>query len=307
VVTSGGVRERRRFRTVAIAGLLTLSVLGTAGCSVFIKYLTPPDGTPATPSPHANSAKLDPKAGDCWSVSFGQLQEDATWESEARVDCTKKHQSYTYAVTKLDNSFTGSWQVSSTDHALRDDVAAAAVAACDATDNEFVGNLDWKQQLIGHYFFVAPLAKWNAGDRDVRCDVAILAVGSLVARPTLVNLPPDFADVANAVRSAPEKFDYCINEPGPDGDTGPLLTKGATIADCTKSPQWVLSDRGTLPGDASAPFPSDPELTQLLKDICKISTLPKDESWYAYFPQADGWANGERSVFCWVSPVATAA
>jgi Septum formation len=302
-------RPGRRVGSIAVALLLTFGVLGTTGCSAFIRFLRPTGAPTAAPThpPHADSSKVDPETGDCWAVSFHQLQNDATWESEALVPCSEPHQSYTFAVVKLGTDITGSWQVSKTNDDLRDDVAEAAGTACFDAMSDVFKNLGWKMALLGNYFFVPPLEKWNAGDRDVRCDIAILAYGSKVASPELMDLPVDFADVEDVALNHPEMLDFCVDAPGSGARSGPLDTRGSTFANCTENPEWVLTDHTILPDDENAPFPTDAQWKKLVKEACKTASLPDDELWWSYFPQEDQWAAGDREIQCWFSPVSASA
>jgi hypothetical protein len=238
-----------------------------------------------------------PTAGQCWRVTYSAAVQSEAWAGSAAVPCASKHESYTYAVTKLARTFTGSWVNSN--GTPRTDVNAAAFAACQARQKAVLPGLTPKEALLYPTYYVPSVAQWNGGARWVRCDVTEIKVGSEVAKPALTPLPAQFADLVGTLSKTPEKFALCENDVfnnGPDGDQ-------TTYADCTGPADWTFQVRLTLPDGASTPYPGSAALTALGAQKCAAAVPAKaGHDIVAKTPSETEWVkNGSRSIDCWLN------
>jgi hypothetical protein len=234
---------------------------------------------------------VEPTVGECWNLTYDHLESWADWKGGQPVNCSSPHQAYTYAVTALTGTQPKSWQTTGANPHMRPDVQDAAGKACDAAKTENLPGVTGRQVLIVPAFYVASAAAWRAGARWVRCDISIIAVGSLVESPALAVLP-EFGTILN---QAAEKYEYCVDAPGSNAKTGPFGTHTETFADCTAQPDWSISDSAVIPGDAATPYPGTKKLGAFSRAHCGAGEVR-----WAIYPTAQEWATGSRGFECWV-------
>jgi Septum formation len=303
----------RTFRTLAFAGILLTCTAVLSGCVGWLTNFVVPNPSPthesssAEPEGSGLGADVVPQVGDCWVASFADMWNWAAWYGDAPVDCSKEHQAYTYAVVTLEGEFPNSWQIPGEDDAVRPEILRAEGTQCGVEADKFLGELDWNEGRVNYYVFVPSLERWKAGDRTVRCDVAYFAYGSEWAASEIGNLPSDIGVFVEAVKSDPDQFRECLNVPGGATDSGPLTTDGAVWADCRNSPDWALTDHGTIDAGEEAPYPGKDSLQTQVEQICNVHSLPSGQGYASYFPNADSWATGDRSVYCWTTSATTSS
>jgi Septum formation len=268
-------------RLLAVAGGVLAVALMASGCT----------------SAHGATAPAGmPKVGDCWRVTYGTAVQSETWVGSAAVPCTDRHESYTYAVTKLRESFTGSWLDSNGNS--RADVNTAAFDACLARQKALLPAITPKEALFYPTYYVPPVAQWNKGARWVRCDMTEIRVGSEVSKPSLTPLPPKFSDLMARLKAAPKKFALCENDVfnnGPDGAS-------TTYADCTHPADWTFVVRLTLPGGATAAYPGTATVATMGAKRCAAVVTATGHDIVAKTPDRTAWEhNGDRAVDCWLN------
>ena len=269
---------------VAAGGLLVIALL-TSGCST-IENLTG----------HLNGLTVTPKVGDCWRVTYAHAAQSEDWEGTGAVSCAANHESYTYAVTKLTQKFTGSWLDSQGNP--RSDVDNAAFHACLAREKALLPGITPKEALFYPTYYVPSIAQWNNGARWVRCDMTQIKVGTEVAKPSLAPLPAKFSDLVHQLTANPQKFALCENDVfnnGPDGDA-------TTYADCTKPADWTFVIELTIPGNTTAPYPGKALVDKLGAAECLTHVTAGGHDVFGETPSKTDWVtNGDRTVDCWLN------
>lgn len=267
-------------RVLGALAVAIAAALATTGCSA---------------GEHRAGLTQTPKTGNCWTVSYADSQKYEDWEGTAAVPCSQPHQSYTFAVPQIGKKFTGSWLTSS--GMVRTDVDDAAYAAC---VHEAAIDLPGLQTLgllrLGYY--VPSTARWNNGARWVRCDITRIKIGSLVASPTLENLPARFSTLTDALNTTPKKFDRCEDDVlnnGPDGAQ-------TTYADCTGPSDWSFALALTLAGGKDAPYPGAAALKALGTKDCASEVPSNGHNLYPEVPTSASWTRfGDRELDCWIN------
>ncbi len=264
----------------AIAGLLALACVLT-GCSA---------------TQHLTALTQAPKVGDCWTVDFSQSQRYEDWEGTPAVSCTDAHQSYTYAVGTLTQTFTGTWLDSKGN--IRTDVDQAAYNVCKTKQQKVLPALTPADALLYPAYYLPSISLWNAGARWVRCDLAEIKVGSTIAAPALTNLPTRFSDLVSTLKSDRKKFALCENDPasnGPDGDQ-------TTYADCAGPSDWTFAVQLALPGDTNVPYPGAAQLKKTGTADCLARVQSPGHDVFAETPDKTSWEKyADRNVDCWVN------
>jgi hypothetical protein len=271
-------------RLLAVAGGVMLFAIAATGCSAV-----------QTIGSHLTGQTEMPKAGDCWRVTYANAAQSEDWEGAGAVACTTSHESYTYAVTTLTKTFTGSWLDSKGN--VRTDVDDAAFNACLAEQKALLPGVTPKEALFYPTYYVPSTAQWNSGARWVRCDMTEIKVGSEVAKPKLTTLPARFADLISELKANPAKFALCENDVfnnGPDGAQ-------TSYADCTKPNDWTFVVRLTLPGSATAPYPGTAALQTLGTQKCNAAVKAvAGHDLVAKAPSETDWVDNDvRTVDCW--------
>jgi hypothetical protein len=267
-------------------------VLALAGCSVVA-----PTKSAATPT--AKPASTQPEAGQCWNATLANAGAWSEWQGAAATACSNSHTLYTFGVDKLTGLASTTWTTSSTNSTLNPAISTKAGTACAASYTKFLPAAKWNQQLINNFFFVPTRAQWQSGARWVRCDLGVIGYGTTVAKEKLSALPSSISTLVSAVSSDPARYGYCINTTQ-STSTGPLSDAEGVVTDCRDDPQWTLATHGTLPGSASAAYPSSSTLKTEVNAVCEKG-LAKGDTFSAYYPSASDWKSGTREVECWVA------
>jgi hypothetical protein len=268
-----------------------LAALGIAGLVAIACSLT---GCSA--AQHLDALTQMPKVGDCWTVDFSQSQKYEDWEGLPAVPCTTQHQSYTYAVGRLTQKFTGSWLDSKGN--IRTDVDQAAYNVCKAEQQRILPELNTSDALLYPAYYVPSISLWNAGARWVRCDLAEIKVGSSIASPALTDLPTNFSDLVAALKSDPKKFALCEDDPASNGPDG----AETTYADCTGPADWSFVVQLVLPDGSTTAYPGATQLKKTGTADCVARVQSPGHDVVAETPDKTSWDNyADRNVDCWVN------
>ena len=245
---------------------------------------------------HLIGLTVTPRVGDCWRVTYDDAQKSEDWEGTGAVPCTETHETYTFAVGKLTQKFTGSWLNAKGDP--RTDVDNAAFEVCRAEQARTLPQLTAKEALLYPTYYIPSVSRWNAGARWVRCDLTEIRVGSSIASPGLARLPTKFADLESTLGSNPKKFALCEDDPannGPDGDQ-------TTYASCTGPSDWTLLFTKNVPGAIGSAFPGTPTLKALGDKECVSIYSTADQVAIAVHPSEPTWTKyNDRELDCWLN------
>ena len=268
----------------AAVGILVVALVAT-GCSV-IQNLTG----------HFTGLTVAPTVGDCWRVTYDDAQRSEDWEGTGAVPCTQTHETYTYAVGKLTQKFTGSWLDSKGNP--RADVDNAAFTVCQAEQARVLPKLTAKEALLYPTYYVPSVAQWNAGARWVRCDLTEIRVGSAFENPDLTPLPARFSDLVSALDSNPKKFALCEDDPannGPDGSQ-------TMYASCTGPSDWTLIFTKNVPGAIGSTYPGTAALKAQGDSECVTPYSTTEHVATAIYPSATTWTQyNDRTLDCWLN------
>ncbi|MHC5795641.1 septum formation family protein [Lacisediminihabitans sp. FW035] len=271
---------------VAVTGLL-------AGCAALFPLVN-------TVTEKVNGSLVIPVVGDCWRTDFTTIDSDYTWTSGRPVDCATAHQSYTYAVASVSKALSRTLIDPATGY-VKDEIDTAAWNSCDAASPHFLPSTAVREKRLEQGYFLPSEAAWAAGARWVRCDFAIIAYGSALADPRLEKLPADIGSFEHDVQNSPEIFAMCITTSEETASSDPLGSETARFADCAADPQWREASEDSLPGEDSAPFPSEKVRNAFDQANCGDPADAAGQIWVTYEPTADSWKLGDRTVECWVA------
>jgi hypothetical protein len=279
-------------RAAAALAIASMAVVGLGGC--FLLPLAPhrPTAT-ATPSPRGEDAAAAPQTGDCWTGTHRHYADWASWEGEAAVPCTERHQSYTYAAADLDEAVEEPYDSVGVTGELLD----AASNQCEAAfDEQF--DVDMSTSRIGLYFFVPTEDEWDDGDHTIRCDVAALDLGSDYLDPDLADLPEEIDSFMGDAAHHELAYRLCVAGDG----YGPYESTETEILDCTEGDYyWRLGGQVEFPADDSTPYPLDATLFDFALDNCPALGIKPGETVLPYTPTKEYWAYGSREIECWFS------
>lgn len=287
-------RHRRspRLRSAVVAAVAaTVGALLVGGCGATADSAGPASSPSSTP----RAATDRPLAGDCWQAPDPAAMRDwSWWQGDAPVDCDAEHVAITVDVVDLEDSAERPAPVDGRDE-LPDATSDLISQTCDAalgrtTPADSVGTrVEW-------LFYLPTWEQWEAGERWVRCDVAVVALG-----PTdgtgLEALPPTAAEVLDEARG---RYKVCTD--------GPLRAEGEDYADvyarsafveCDAAADWEFAFAFDLWQDE---FPGDYART-LAKNYCEAHMARSHgerDGYTAYFPSEQSWAEGSRTVQCWL-------
>jgi hypothetical protein len=283
-------------RTVVLGFLAVATAAALAGCSLLL-----PTSRPSQAPSSAAATKADagePAVGQCWSANIKDAGAWADWNGHSATSCAKSHTLYTYGVGHVSGLQPTDWAVSSSNPALRDDVAAAAGKTCNAPYAKLLPALpDISHTLLRIYFFVPSRAEWNKGARWVRCDLAQIDFGTSTVHEHFASLPASIKTLVDGATSDPLAYAFCLDT-GHSSAKGPFADSSDVITDCRNNPQWIYLEDGLFTQAPNAPYPTRQQLSARVSAVCSASLTP-DQVWSAYYPSAARWKSGERSIACW--------
>lgn len=283
-------------RTVVLGVLAVAAAATLAGCGLLPSVSRPSQAPTSSASAKADAG--EPAAGQCWNASIKDAGDWAAWDGHAATSCDKSHTLYTYGVGHISGLQPTDWAVSSSNPALRDDVAAAASKTCNAPYAKFLPTLtDISQSLLRVYFFVPSRAEWKSGARWVRCDLAQIDFGTSTAHERFAALPASIDTLVEGIASDPLAYALCVDT-GHSTSKGPFADSSDVITDCRNNPQWLYAQDGFFTQAADAPYPTKQQLSARVSTVCSANLMP-DQVWSAYYPTAATWKAGDRAIECW--------
>jgi hypothetical protein len=277
------ISRTRRLGLAVAAAVLVVGAI--TGCS---------SATNSTAS--GNGLDGAPKVGSCWTTTFSSSQEAEDWVGSPAVGCTDPHQSYTFAVAKLNKTFGyTSWLTSSND--VRQDVDQDAYAVCRTQQRKELPGVTEKEALLYPTYYLPSVQLWERGARWVRCDITQVKVGSTVAHPQLANLE-SFTLLKSTLASDPKKFALCEDDPANNGPDGAQTT----YADCTGSADWTFLAAFTMAGTDGTSYPGVTQLKATGATQCAVLSTPAGHVVYAEPPSEADWTQyNDRELDCWLN------
>ena len=290
---------RNRWPRVAAAATVIVSLsLLLSGC---FAIAGPVVVQAAVSGKAAVAGKDKPSTGDCWQASFTDVDGYANWGSRSPVSCSVPHQLYTFGVHDLKYVHKGKLfdKNDFAYEAIEDD----AYSTCEDAENTVLSRVD---DIVARIYFLDILpeeAQWNAGARWVRCDVGVFAVGCSVAHPSFES-PPASEDLYTSLRDGSGQFDFCVNDPGGLGKSGPKGSN-AVYADCRDNPEWRLQAYQDITTGKDNTFPTPAEMKAQDAISCEHAFADATHITYAYYPSKSDWDGGDQELECWVGRIAS--
>ncbi|HEY3436383.1 MAG TPA: septum formation family protein [Actinotalea sp.] len=246
-------------------------------------------------TPAAPSVSAQPDVGDCWQADYAVAWSWLAWRGADAVACSEPHNSITYSVETFTSDAPYPTQDESGELVWDDTLSAELEDTCIVAD---VPDAVWDRTRLGLFTYLPSAKQWAAGERWIRCDVGVSALGAL-ADNVMETLPATADDVFASAQASPSPYAACIDTPRSTLDAGPLddLADSAFVS-CDGTPQWRYGTDLQL-GAADAPFPGeDAELAAI--DAACAPLIGEDDQIWMYWPSADGWAAGWRTGSCWL-------
>lgn len=324
--------KSRRWPVIAAAFLAMALAIGVAGAVALTGFSTTGFTMAGVTVPAFSvgpTAQAAPTSGDgalgrCWQGTRNEATTWTVWEGGEPVPCAGDHSLYTFAVEKLagtrgaaattegdppeirpgapDGAPDGASDSASDE--TSDGAPEGVAKECDAALALLLPGRSWKQQRISAYSFLPTEAEWAAGQRWVRCDVGVLAIGSARDSPEFGSLPGDIQTLVDDLANNPAKYYYCVALPGGAMPEGPFSAADAVIADCDDEPAWRLTGTQQLAGAAGTAYPSRETILALAQDACGttsdwLAAGSTTRGWVDY-PSEDMWRDGSRQADCWL-------
>ncbi len=237
----------------------------------------------------ANAA--EPTTGDCHvNAPLGPQGSNL----QSTTICEDPHLSETFLVGSLPSGFPDPAKASAKE--------IAAVRSSNCTEERMNAYMGLNTSIPSRFRPVALFpnsVEYAAGERWIRCDLVYSSGLSLgeIPKPAAAWVADNAADLS--------VFNYCT--PGVGYSKMPSPTK--TLAqDCTSpAKQWVLVARPTV-GTIGQKYPGSRSLDNKAATKCKAFkntysggiSDPYERGWSYIYPMAKGWAEGVRTVSCWV-------
>jgi len=229
-----------------------------------------------------------PQSGECWAYNVKQAEQRA---SGAGVDCAAHHSGETFFVGTAGSNFPGPQQ------AKARDIGREYARNCTVQRmNAYLG-LDAALPLRTRVFMFLPTQEqWQAGERWVRCDVAVRSG---------LELEKWRGPLKDVITSAPSNaFAFCTPSVGFIEWPDPIRTR-AQRCNAPKK-QWILVGTPQL-GEPAGKFPGQRATERRARERCSKfrDTYPggkpkADRNWFYIYPTSAGWDRGERNASCWV-------
>lgn len=285
------MHQKTRRSLTAIAALTLALAVSLSGCAALAGHGTGKSTSSSHHTPKVSAAdKGKPTEGECWTATI-KTANVPSW-THPPVDCAKPHQLYTFAVPQLEQTHQrGEYATSGN---VADSLYSDAWQTCGHHLTDVFPNLAYPSriELSAH---IPSVSQWQKGARWVRCDMAVIAVGSPLASPEFENLP-DYGGLRDTGVNDTYAFNYCTNEP----ITGSPAPSGAVFADCTTNPTWLLYGYQTIPEPSGDTYPTAAQLTAAYENTCKKPHADAGQLTYPIYPSASDWQNGDENLQCWI-------
>lgn len=283
------------------AGVVASVVLASIAAALLAGCTSEPADEPAPEAPQAarwaGRSDRTPIAGECWQEPDYELAGTWWWwQGSSPVDCASEHNSITVAVGELPEDFPAPPSDPGEEPHLTDEQLGIVHHVCAEGTGADIG---LREGTRARWFWYLPSPReWEAGERWVRCDVAIVALGPLF--PTVVE--PLERDIAGIVGDAWDAFAYrlCIDTPYPAPDHQPwddYATNVAVSCDDGRG-QWHFGGSTTF--DGAAPPTQEEALDRVQPGCLELIGLLGRTSAVIYYPNEQTWAQGKRTATCWI-------
>lgn len=277
-----------------LAALVVVALLpaGTAGCG------GSPEAAPRAAREARARVEPAPRQGDCWlEADYEVVSEWSWWQGGAPVDCGDRHNSITVAVVEgAAASFEPPGPAQDERRELTDDEWATMTAVC-------VGgagvDLGLREGTRAAFFWYLPSPRqWAAGQRWLRCDVAVVSLGPLETT-AVDDLPPTVDDVVSFAWDA-RAYRLCLNTPYPAPEFMPWHELAANeLVPCDGQSQWEYGVSVTFDGDE---MPPTQEMGMAVARSCAelLDWRGDRTDGRIYLPSAVSWDRGSRTGTCWL-------
>ena len=279
--------HRRAAAALAVASVLVGALL--SGCAA-------EPAPPASPTVTPRTGLDRPVAGDCWAVPEPEeTRAWSWWQGDAPVDCDTGHAAITVAVTDLDETVERPAPADGRDE-LPEATNDLLAATCDAALGR-TSPADALGTRVESLWYLPSWEQWQGGERWVRCDVGVTAFGP-VNGTGLEALPATAAEVVGAARDA---YRICTDGPLPaEGEDFRDVYVKSALVPCDADADWEFAFAFDLWQDE---FPGQDRARQVAADYCEAHLMRSRgarDGYVAYFPSAETWAEGRRTVQCWL-------
>jgi hypothetical protein len=244
--------------------------------------------------------------GRCWTATADEVGSWTTWQGGDYVPCSDEHTTFTFAAEDLpDDVFDAmrSTHSDAADAALQVRIDDAARDICAPQFADLFPRLTERQVLVNWFSFLPSEAEVDAGAKWVRCDVGVYAVGGAGDDMELSALPQSIHDLVLATYSSPGDYEYCSWAPTSSTDEGPRATEGGHATVCDETARWIFDGLQPLNYPLEAPYPGDSAAIAAAREACDAASRLRGEAddppGWIYYPTAENWADGARTVSCW--------
>ncbi len=286
----------RTSRTAGTAVALLLAV-ALGGCFLLPAQHDAQPAATAEAQTEADNRAVDvaPEVGDCWSETYDNYHSWDFWRGDAPVRCGHRHQAYTFAVTE---ALANADEIYLANGFLDGEVRDMVVERCADQLAKFLGGpiAEWSRMESSP--FVPTKQQWRDGERWLRCDLTIVGVGSSLFDPEFADLPESTGVLVDQLDKNADRFDVCVDTEDGWSGWGPYESESSIYSICSDDPMWRLHRYELYPGEQGATFPGDEAMEQFVADRC-FADLPASQPAYAYWPDSNTWANGDRALSCW--------
>jgi hypothetical protein len=245
-------------------------------------------GSPAVLAVAPAAQAAAPEPGTCWGYNVKQAEQRS---SGGAVDCATNHSAETFYVGDLRGNFANPAKASPRE------IGREFARNCTMERmNTYLGVSQGLPLRTRIFMFLPSAEQWQAGERWVRCDVAMRSG---------LELQKWRGPLSELIASSPAStFQYCTPSVGFIEWPDPVRTRAQRCT--TPKKQWILVGTPKL-GEPAAKFPGQRNAERRARDRCAKfrDTYPggkrkADRNWFYIYPTSVGWDRGERNASCWV-------
>lgn len=237
----------------------------------------------------ANAATARPSVGQCWSATGQQASDWSSWQGPAASSCTAAHTLVSWAVVDVKGNFAA---VASDQ--VYGEFTRVASNSCPLSRSP----IPVKSSRVIYYLFVPTIDEYNRGDRWVRCDLAIAAIGSTSDKSNLETMTRNLDAQIAFIKSNRKLLSLCYKSYSSTASTlDPATGNAYEIVDCSSRPIWAW---GKTIVHKTKKFPYSGNGFAKFTKQCQ-SLAPKGSGWgraLLWHPTASSWALGDRSTQC---------
>ncbi len=283
---------RRAAGVVASVAIASIATALLAGCA------SEPEDEPVTEALHvarwAGRSDRTPSVGECWQEpDYEVVSTWSWWQGSAPVDCAAEHNSITAVMGELPDDFPAPWTEAGERRELADEELGLLNRTCaDGTGMEIGLRDGWRATW---FWYLPSPREWAAGERWLRCDVAVIALGPL--SPMVVESLP--ADVEAVKGRLLDEYGLCLDTPYPAEGHGPWDDPDGNVAvSCDGAYQWTHVMSLLNPDEE---LPPQEVLIERIEGQCQeLIDLNQASGATVYFPSEETWAEGVRTSTCWI-------